>query len=87
MEIKLFTYLYLYLYTSTYRLAAAPKKHIKHTSQSENRSFGGYFLRTILYMSHHQCLYFFSTIDGTDIRVFPSRPLFFFFSLETHWAL
>ena len=46
-------------------MAAAPKKHIKHTSQSENRSFGGVFPT---YDSIHvtpPVSLFFSTIDGT----------------------
>ena len=61
-----------------YRLAAAPKKHIKHTSQSENRSFGGVFpTYDSIHVTPPVSLFFFH--DRWDIRVFPSRPLFFFF--------
>ena len=54
-----------------------PKKHIKHTSQSENRSFGGVFpTYDSIHVTPPVSLFFFH--DRWDIRVFPSRPIFFF---------
>ncbi len=64
-----------------YRSAAAPQKHIKHTSQSKNRSFGGVFpTYDSIHVTPPVSLFCFH--DRWDIQVF--LPVLIFFSLSKH---